>query len=75
MSEDKIFNAKRDLIQNFDFGKETAEVFDDMLDRSVPFYSEIQRMIGEICADFAVGGTNLYDIGCSTGTTFFSIEK
>jgi tRNA (cmo5U34)-methyltransferase len=45
-----------------------------MLDRSVPFYQEIQRMVGELCSDFAVPGTNVYDLGCSTCNTFFAIE-
>jgi tRNA (cmo5U34)-methyltransferase len=74
MQKDKLFQEKKDLIQNFDFGKKTAEVFDDMLDRSIPFYQEIQRMIGELCADFAVPGTNLYDLGCSTANSFFMLE-
>lgn len=73
--KDLIFSGKRDLIQNFNFGAETANVFDDMLDRSVPYYQEIQRMIGELCSDFAVPGTNVYDLGCSTCNTFFAIEK
>ena len=71
---DKIFNNKRRLIQNFNFDRETARVFDDMLNRSVPFYEEIQRMIGEIASDFAVPGTNLYDLGCSTCNTFLWID-
>lgn len=75
MSKDEIFKDKRDLIQNFNFGKETAAVFDDMLDRSVPFYAEVQRMMGEIAADFAVPGTNLYDLGCSTGTTMLWLDR
>jgi tRNA (cmo5U34)-methyltransferase len=75
MNKDQLFNEKRDLVQNFDFGSSTANVFDDMLDRSVPFYQEIQRMIGEMCSDFAVPKTNIYDIGCSTCNTFFAIEK
>ncbi|HPF98845.1 MAG TPA: carboxy-S-adenosyl-L-methionine synthase CmoA [Kiritimatiellia bacterium] len=75
MDKDRLFAEKRDLIQNFDFGKNTANVFDDMLDRSVPFYEEIQRMTGDLCADFAVPGTNIYDLGCSTCNTFFAIEK
>ncbi len=75
MTKDGIFKKKRKLIQNFNFGKETAAVFDDMLDRSVPFYGEMQRMIGEISADFAAPKTNLYDLGCSTGTTFLWIDK
>ena len=45
-----------------------------MLERSVPLYEEAQRMIGEISADFAVPGTNIYDLGCSTCTTFVRID-
>jgi tRNA (cmo5U34)-methyltransferase len=75
MAKDTLFNKKGKLRSDFVFGKETAEVFDDMLDRSVPFYQEIQRMIGDIAADFAMPGTNLYDLGCSTCNTFLSIEK
>jgi tRNA (cmo5U34)-methyltransferase len=72
---DQLFSQKRDQIQDFDFGKDTAAVFDDMLDRSVPFYEEIQRMMGEISADFAAPGTNLYDLGCSTGTTLLGLDR
>ena len=75
MGTDKLFSDKRDMAADFNFGQETANVFDDMLDRSVPYYQEIQRMIGELCADFAVPGTNVYDLGCSTCTTFVAIEK
>jgi tRNA (cmo5U34)-methyltransferase len=50
-------------------------VFDDMLDRSVPYYAEIQRMMGELATDFAVAGSNLYDLGCSTGTTLVHLDK
>lgn len=74
MESDRIFSQKKELIQNFNFGAETANVFDDMLDRSVPFYQEIQRMIGDFCRDFAVPGTNVYDLGCSTCNTFLAIE-
>jgi tRNA (cmo5U34)-methyltransferase len=75
MNKDEIFKEKKDLIENFTFGKETAAVFDDMLDRSVPFYSEIQRMMGEIAVDFAVPGSKLYDLGCSTGTTLLWLDQ
>jgi hypothetical protein len=37
-----------------------------MLDRSVLFYHEIQRMIAGMATDFAVEGTIIYDLGCST---------
>ena len=75
MDKDQVFKKKKDLIPDFNFKKEVAEVFDDMLSRSVPFYQETQRMIGEITADFAVEGTNIYDLGCSTGTTFIALDK
>ena len=54
---------------DFIFDSNTAGVFDDMVQRSVPFYEEIQRMTCELAGDFAVNGTRLYDIGCATGTT------
>jgi tRNA (cmo5U34)-methyltransferase len=75
MPKDDIFKDKRNLIGNFDFGAETARVFDDMLDRSVPFYAEVQRMMGEIAADFAMPGSRLYDLGCSTGTTLACMDR
>jgi tRNA (cmo5U34)-methyltransferase len=75
MVKDKIFKKKKDIVSDFNFKKETAQVFDDMLNRSVPFYEEIQRMTGEMAADFAVEGTNIYDLGCSTGNTFLFIDK
>jgi len=70
---DKLFADQREQASDFTFGQETVAVFDDMLDRSVPFYSEIQRMIGELVADAAVDGSSIYDLGCSTANTFLSI--
>ncbi|HVP77272.1 MAG TPA: carboxy-S-adenosyl-L-methionine synthase CmoA [Thermodesulfobacteriota bacterium] len=74
MSKDKIFRKKQPIV-DFNFKKKTAQVFDDMLNRSVPFYQEIQRMTAEIAADFSVPGTNVYDLGCSTGSTLIALEK
>jgi tRNA (cmo5U34)-methyltransferase len=70
---DRLFAERREQIHDFNFGSETAAVFDDMLDRSVPFYGEIQRMIGELSGDFAVNGTSIYDLGCSTANTLLAI--
>jgi tRNA (cmo5U34)-methyltransferase len=73
--KDALFADKRKLAEDFNFGSKTAEVFDDMLDRSVPYYAEIQRMMGELATDFAVPGSNLFDLGCSTGTTLVHLDK
>lgn len=75
MSKDEIFKGNMTTIADFTFGEKVASVFDDMLDRSVPFYQEIQRMIVEMAADFAVEGTNIYDLGCSTGTTLLNLSQ
>ena len=74
MATDQLFRRRQRLVSDFTFSKQTAAVFDDMLNRSVPFYGEIQRMIGELAADCAVGGTNLYDLGCSTCNTFLMLD-
>ena len=73
MKKDKLF-SRRARVGDFNFGRKTAVVFDDMLLRSVPYYAEIQRMIGEISADFAEPDTNVYDLGCSTCTTFLAMD-
>jgi tRNA (cmo5U34)-methyltransferase len=72
---DGLFAEQRGRVDDFDFGKNTAVVFDDMLDRSVPFYAEIQRMVAELAVDFAADGTTIYDLGCSTATTIAQIDR
>jgi tRNA (cmo5U34)-methyltransferase len=75
LSRDEIFMKAGRPAGSFDFGAETAAVFDDMLERSVPFYEEIQRMLGELAAAFAVPGSRVYDLGCSTGTTLLRLDR
>ncbi len=70
---DKLFADSRKHIDDFNFGARTAAVFDDMLNRSVPFYGETQRMIGELAADFAEPNSCVYDLGCSTCNSFMAI--
>ena|SRR5688572_12966169 len=72
--EDKVFDSSLKRISDFKFGENVVRVFDDMVSRSVPFYEEIQRMIGEQTLDFATPGTSIYDLGCSTGTTLLGID-
>ena len=71
---DDIFAANQ-RPADFTFDRRTVGVFDDMVNRSVPFYGEIQRMTTELAADFAVPGSTLYDFGCSTATTMLALEN
>jgi len=72
--KDQIFADPGYGSTDFRFNEKVAGVFDDMVSRSVPFYEEMQRMTAEIASDFAVEGTNLYDLGCATGTTLSALD-
>ena len=52
----------------FEFNDRVAEVFDDMLERSVPLYRECQNLTVEWCKRLAKPNTSIYDLGCSTGS-------
>jgi tRNA (cmo5U34)-methyltransferase len=57
----------------FEFSSEIAEVFDDMLLRSIPFYEEQQGMVRSMARDFWIPDTCVYDFGCSTATTLIGL--
>ena len=72
-AKDDIFSATASRKSDFEFTARVAAVFDDMLVRSVPFYLEQQAMIRELAKKFFVPETNVYDLGCSTGTTLVNL--
>ncbi len=71
---DRLFAEQKQPATDFRFDKKTAAVFDDMVNRSVPFYDEMQRMTGQIASDFAQANTSLIDLGCATGTTLAYLD-
>src|SRR5215831_16468622 len=72
---DQVFRNQLERVSDFAFNDAVAGVFDDMVSRSVPFYIEIQRMLAELAAAFATEGSNIYDLGCSTGTTLSLLQQ
>ncbi|MEF3076460.1 carboxy-S-adenosyl-L-methionine synthase CmoA [Methylobacter sp. Wu1] len=74
MCKDQVFKEQIQKTADFKFGTAVANVFDDMVNRSVPFYGEIQRMMAELAADYAAAGTDVYDLGCATGTTLIGMN-
>ncbi len=74
MSKDEVFKDSIEKASDFKFGAQVANVFDDMVNRSVPYYGEMQRMLAELSADHAQSGTTVYDLGCSTGTTMLGMH-
>jgi len=73
-SLDNVFKDEIKKPSDFKFGATVANAFDDMVERSVPFYNEIQRMIIELAAEHALPNTNVIDLGCSTGTTMIGLN-
>jgi tRNA (cmo5U34)-methyltransferase len=74
MCKDQIFREQNQKAEDFKFGTAVANVFDDMVNRSVPFYGEMQRMMAEQAAHYVAAGTDVYDLGCATGTTLIGMN-
>ncbi|MDD0851934.1 carboxy-S-adenosyl-L-methionine synthase CmoA [Halobacteriovorax sp. GB3] len=74
MSRDEVFRTKLRTIKGFEFNQQVADVFDDMVSRSIPFYDEIHRIILDLIDRGLKNKGKIYDLGCSTGTTFALID-
>ena len=72
MARDTLFE-KKESAEKFQFNERVADVFDDMLDRSVPFYKQVIEMTVEILDRSLQAGDTVYDLGCSTGTTLIAL--
>lgn len=70
---DRIFDREREA-SDFEFGDEVVAVFDDMVNRSVPFYGEIQRMLAELSREWSAKDTRVYDLGVATGNTLLAMD-
>ncbi len=75
MQKDEVFKDNIDKASDFKFTSKVAGVFDDMVNRSVPFYEEMQRMVAELAGDNFRENTKVYDLGCSTGTTMIHMNE
>jgi len=70
---DKVFT--KPIKKQFEFDEEVAAVFDDMLERSVPFYKESQKITEFFALKNLKEGGVLYDLGCSTATVLLNIHR
>ena len=74
MTKDTLFK-EGNTFDKFEFNERVAEVFDDMLDRSVPFYREVIKMIIRVFEQSLQEGDRVYDLGCSTGATLLELVR
>lgn len=73
--KDTIFSAPIDKIGDFTFDERVVEVFPDMIQRSVPGYSNIISAIGMLAERFVKPNTQVYDLGCSLGAATLSMRR
>ncbi len=71
--QDNIFRKGNSSGLPFSFNKEVAEVFEDMIDRSVPGYKTSLSLISHHAQRYYQKDTNCYDLGCSLGASSLSI--
>lgn len=70
---DTVFS--KPISKQFEFDAEVAAVFDDMLERSVPYYKESQKLTRRFAMNALKEGGTVYDLGCSTASLLLDIER
>ncbi len=79
--KDTLFNQS--LNKRFCFDEKVAHVFDDMLERSIPYYHEmlnlgayfIAQNLKENIYPKPLPKSLIYDLGCSTGNFFIALNR
>lgn len=74
--KDDIFS--KPPLKQFEFDEGVVSVFDDMINRSIPYYEQSLRL----CVDFAINALArsgnagiVYDLGCSTGNFLLELSS
>jgi len=65
--KDRVFSESLSDVKPFEFNETVANVFHDMISRSVPGYELLLRMIGLYADIFVQPGSRVFDLGCSLG--------
>ena len=61
--------------EDFDFSERVVEVFDDMLDRSIPCYQNVIGETSRLLASHLHPGDTVCDLGCATGTALLYFAR
>lgn len=73
--KDDVYASPMATIEAFKFDASVADVFQDMIERSVPGYGFILQLIGVLATKYAQPGTNCYDLGCSLGASTLQLKR
>jgi tRNA (cmo5U34)-methyltransferase len=74
MTRDTLYDQPLTAVDGFAFDARVAEVFQDMISRSVPGYGLSLSMIGLLADRYAQPGSRLYDLGCSLGAATLAMR-
>ncbi|CUS47145.1 MAG: tRNA (cmo5U34)-methyltransferase CmoA [Idiomarinaceae bacterium HL-53] len=74
-SRDSIYAQPLGEVADFAFDEKVANVFPDMISRSVPGYATMVQTIGHLAGKFAQPNTRIYDLGCSLGASTIAMKQ
>ncbi len=69
LDRDKIYSVEHDLVEEFRFDSSVANVFPDMIQRSVPGYGLVISMTGLLAEKYLQSDSYGYDLGASLGAS------
>ncbi|MCG9696565.1 carboxy-S-adenosyl-L-methionine synthase CmoA [Shewanella sp. Isolate11] len=74
-SQDTIYAQACETISDFKFDDKVAGVFNDMITRSVPGYTQIIKTLGDFADKCVTPNSRVYDLGCSLGAATLSVRR
>lgn len=75
MPKDTLYRGTDETATLFTFNEQVAEVFPDMISRSVPGYAATLRLIGSIADRYVRPDGRIFDLGCSLGAASMSVYQ
>lgn len=75
MAQDTIYATERTQVAPFEFDEAVVAVFPDMIERSVPGYTLLLSLIGQIASRYAQPHSRCYDLGCSLGAVTLALRQ
>jgi tRNA (cmo5U34)-methyltransferase len=67
MTEERSSLNHRPESSRWEFDDSVTAVFDDMLERSIPGFEEMRRVVAEVGRRFVTPGSTVIDLGCALG--------
>ena len=74
-NRDNLYQEQQSSVSKFTFDEQVAEVFADMIARSVPGYQQILELLPSLVEEFTFDKANYYDLGCSLGAGMLAIAS